>query len=128
MDLNISQLTPEELQEHIKRTAEMLLGNRLIYDINPLHDAYNETFISNNHGPLLLHLALNLYSQHNSMSFDDMRERMIKLLTKGIPVYPFETQDEEIFARNGVLMIRKNQGLSDGQNILYKIRASYTDN
>jgi hypothetical protein len=115
------------LADVIENTAHALLGSRNLHSINPLNDSYNEEFLKNNHGPSLLHMAFNIYRTNNDLSYEDMHARMEKLLAKGITSYPFEAQDEEVEIRNGLIVLRKVQGLSDRQNKLYKMRATYAD-
>lgn len=116
------------MSDAIDNTAHALLGSRALHSINPLNDSYNEEFLKNNHGPSILHMAFNMYRISNNLSYEDMHARMQKLIIKGLESYPFEAQDEEIEVRNGILVLRKTQGLSDRQNKLYKMRATYVDN
>lgn len=121
---NNLRLPPDDISMIADTTSEYLLGNRYIYDVNPLNDNYNETFLNNNHGPLLLHLALSMYAQHNNAAFDDMQERMKRIVLKSLETYPFSSQEEELEVKNGVLVAKKATVMSDRQNSLYKMRAT----
>jgi hypothetical protein len=127
MELNSFNLSDDKLTKVLDDTAEKLLGSRNIFDIRPLNDGYNEAFLDSNHGSPLLHLALNLYYSSNTHTFDGMKERMSRILRKGLTAYPFDSQGEEIEVRDGLLVLKKKNSLSDKENILYKIRASYIE-
>lgn len=117
----------QDIESIADTTAEMLLGSPSIYTYSPLHDKYNETFLDANHGPLLLHLALNMYMHTTGYTFVEMKERMKKLLIKALDSYPFTKQEEEIEVKNGVFVVRKNSGLSERQHVLIKMRAAHSE-